>query len=81
MTTNNDPTILGNNLRLLRERDRLTVKEMAEIMRISTANYEQLEQGILPKRVTVDCIFFAADYFSLSPANLFNAQEATSTAQ
>ena len=65
MADHSNTLILGDNLKLLREGDKLAVEDMAKIMKISTVSYERLEQGIIPKHITVDSIFYVAEYFEL----------------
>lgn len=59
------------NVKLLREREGLTKKEMAKICGIGIASLEKLERGIMPKRLSVGILFALAQYCGIeNPGSL-----------
>ena len=49
--------ILAQNMRVLRENNGLSKKEMAKRLGIGVCSLSKLESGILPKRLSVEVIF------------------------
>lgn len=69
--TNKEISIFCNNVKILRKRNGLNREEMAHICGISVPELIQIEQGSLPKSITVDIAIRLFHYFDISPENLF----------
>ena len=59
------------NIISLRKHYGLSKKRMAQILGIGMGNYNKIEQGIFPKRLTTDVIFNITKYLKIPPAALF----------
>ena len=59
--------IFTENVTYLRKVNNLSLKQMSEILNISTYNIKKLEQGILPPKLKVDVLFKVQHYFAISP--------------
>ena len=71
MENSKDIVIFCQNVKILRERNGLSRKEMAEIMGIGLKSLDKLEQNILPSRITVSAIKRLSQYFKIKPHELF----------
>jgi len=65
---------LTYNITLLRKQNRLSQKEMAQLLGISIATIIKLESGILPPRFSTETILCISDCFGLSPSELFRPE-------
>jgi len=63
--------VFCQNVKMLRERNELSKKEMAKILGIGTVGLAKIEQGIIPSRAGVDAIFKLAQYCKIKPHKLF----------
>lgn len=63
--------IFAENVRFLRMHYRYTKKAMAEIMGIGVATLNKLENGIIPERIGVSCIYSVSKHFVISISSLF----------
>ena len=63
--------IFCQNIKMLREKNGLSKKEMAEIMGISTVSLTKIESGILPPRANVGTLFNICKRFNIKPHKLF----------
>ena len=69
---NSDQMVLFcQNIRILRERNKLNKKEMANILNIGIASLTKIEQGLMPPRIGVNIIFRISQYFKIEPHKLF----------
>lgn len=71
MTSDNELENLCQNIRRTRERDRLSITQMARILGISPRTLKKLEAGILPPSAGVDIIFRLAGYCGKKPCEVF----------
>ena len=62
--------IITENIKWLRNKNNLTLNEMAKILGTSTYSLKKLENGILPKRLDIDFLFKIQTYFNI-PAKEF----------
>lgn len=60
------------NIRYLRDRDRLTQKEMAALLGISVSTLRKLESGGPIPRVSCEILFRIEDAFGVSPGTLLD---------
>lgn len=70
--TDKEASIFCNNVKLLRKQNELSREEMAEICGINVPDLIQIEQGSLPKTITVDIAIRLFLYFDISPEKLFH---------
>ena len=63
--------VFCQNVKLLRERNGLSEKEMAKILEIGAASLTKIEQGIIPYRVSASIVIKLAQHFSIEPHRLF----------
>ena len=69
--TNKEISIFCNNVKVLRERNKLNKEEMAQICGITVPELMQIEQGSLPSSITVDIAIRLFRHFDISPEKLF----------
>ena len=62
-----DIFIITQNIKWLRDKNKLSLEEMSEILGISTNSLKKLESGILPKRLNLDFLFKIHSYFNIPP--------------
>ena len=70
MKTNNkkdDIFIIRQNIKWLRDKNKLSLQEMSEILGITINSLKKLESGILPKRLNLDFLFKIHSYFNILP--------------
>lgn len=67
--------VFCENIRLLRERNGLTKKQMTEIMGIGMASLNKIEKGIVPEKLKVEALLYTANYFHYAPHELFSPIE------
>ena len=53
------------NILWIRKEKGLSKKEMAAIMHTGEKSIEKLEKGILPRKLSVDALFFLSEYFDI----------------
>ena len=63
--------IFCKNVKLLRENNHLTKKEMAKICNIGTKSLSMLEKGILPERLSASILFSLHEHFNIPLKDLF----------
>ncbi len=63
-----------SNVKMLRKANGLTTQEMAKILGIGTKSLSMIEQGALPKRLSVDITFEIYKNFGVNPKDLFTLQ-------
>ena len=63
--------IFCQNVKMLREKNDLSEKEMAKILGIGVISLEKFEQGIIPHRTGVKLIFSLSQHFKIEPYKLF----------
>ena len=73
MQNSNQILILCQNIKILRERNGLSKKKMAQILDIGVTSLAKIEQGIMPPRTGVDIIFKISQHFKIRPHQLFTA--------
>ena len=57
--------IIAENIKWIRNKNNLTLDEMAKILGTSTYSLKKLERGILPKRLGADILFKIQSYFNI----------------
>ena len=57
--------IIAENIKWIRNKNNLTLDEMAKILETSTYSLKNLESGILPKRLGADILFRIQSYFNI----------------
>ena len=62
--------VFCENVRLLRKREGLTQKEMAERLKVSVRSISMIENGIVPKRLSCDILFKIHFEFGIDPTDL-----------
>ncbi len=67
--------IFCKNVKLLRENNHLTKKEMAKICNIGTKSLSMLEKGILPERLSASILFSLNEHFNIPLKDLFKPLE------
>ena len=68
---NSEIQIFCKNMTKLRKKYNLTQKEMAKICGIGVKSISLIEKGILPPRLSAEIIFTVANYFNVSPKDMF----------
>ncbi len=63
--------IFCQNIKKLREREKLSKKEMAKRLEIGVKSLTMLENGTIPKRLSCKFIFRIEDEFNILPKNIF----------
>ena len=59
--------IFTENITYLRKANKLSLKQMSEILDISTYTVKQLEKGVLPSKLKVSVLFKVQQHFFISP--------------
>lgn len=68
----NDIQNFCNNIKLLRQRNKLTKVKMCNILRISARSLNMIENGILPPKTSCEVLIRACRYFSISPKEILS---------
>ncbi|MBR5535077.1 MAG: helix-turn-helix transcriptional regulator [Clostridia bacterium] len=66
-----DEEIFCNNIKRLREKHKLSKKEMAKKLGISTYSLRIIEEGRFPEKLTVDIFGYLMDEFKILPSEIF----------
>ena len=72
MTNHADIEVLCNNITLLRKLNRMTQKQMAELMDVSVYCVRKVEHGELPPMFGIQQIFHLSQHFGLHPSAFFS---------
>ena len=75
MQQSNEVNALCQNIKMLRERNGLSKKEMAEIMGIGAASLAKIELDILPSRFRTETMLKLCKRFRIKPSKLFCAHD------
>lgn len=67
-----DIDIFMYNVKYLREKNKLSLKEMSQNLDISVYYLRQIERGILPHRLGADIIYKIQKYFDISAYDLLD---------
>ena len=59
------------NIKKIREKEKLSKKEMAKRLEIGVNSLTMLENGIIPKRISCELIFKIEDEFDILTKNIF----------
>lgn len=70
-----------DNIRYLRQKHRLSKKEMAQIMDAEPGILESLESGSIPKRLSVFSLIQLAVYCQIKPEDFFLPRDQRHTAR
>lgn len=70
-----DIRIFGENLRFLRKKNRLTQKQLAKLLNVSTYCIQKAEQGIFVDSLYIDTLWDICRQFHLPITTLFTPQE------
>ena len=73
MYSNNYITVFCQNVKKIRQRNRLTKKEMARRLRISQYTLNEIENGRLTNRVGIDILKRIEEVFSVTVNDQFKA--------
>lgn len=73
MYSNNYITVFCQNVKKIRQRNKLTKKEMARRLRISQYTLNEIENGRLTNRVGIDILKRIEDVFSVTVNDQFKA--------
>ena len=68
---NNQIQIFCKNVRYLREKNKLSLSDMAKIMHVSVPTIIRIEKGDIPEHTQISVVFHVASHFSYHPARLF----------
>ncbi len=68
---NQETLIFCQNIKKIREKEKLSKKEMAKRLEIGVKSLTMLENGIIPKRLSCKFIFRIEDEFNILPKNIF----------
>ena len=71
MKNENQMIVFCQNVKVLREKNGLSQREMAKIMAISVNSLKKIEEEIMPPRMSVKIIFKLSRYFYIKPCELF----------
>ena len=66
-----DTAVFCQNIKRLREKNRLSKRQMARILHIGTKSLTMLENGIIPPRMDVAVLIYISSYFRVRPDMLF----------
>lgn len=69
--TNDTIRIFCENIKKLRAKEKLSKKEMAKKLGISTTSLTQIENGKLPPRLNTQTLFFIHGRFGILPKEIF----------
>ena len=75
MGTENDIRIFCENIRNLRNEEKLSKTRMAKILGISIKTLTQIENGIVPNRVTCRLLFRIYDNFKILPSEIMTKRK------
>ncbi|MEG1880227.1 MAG: helix-turn-helix transcriptional regulator [Oscillospiraceae bacterium] len=64
--------IFCKNIKNLRKREKLTQREMSDILGIGLKSLEKLEKGLIPARLSIETLFKASIYFKYAVKDLFS---------
>ena len=67
-----ESAIFLKNLAALRKQHNLTQKQMAQTLGIGITTWRQIEQGIMPPRLSSLVVYRAADAFGIPAVRLFS---------
>ena len=67
-----DIQILCQNINSLRQQHNLSKKEMSQILGIGMKTLNQIENGILPPRMSCESLFRIQSHFGIRPQQLFS---------
>ena len=67
-----DIQILCQNIKSLRQQHNLSKKEMSQILGIGMKTLNQIENGILPPRMSCEPLFRIQSHFGIRPQQLFS---------
>ena len=67
-----DIQILCQNIKSLRQKHNLSKKEMSKILGIGMKTLNQIENGILPPRMSCEPLFRIQSHFGIRPQQLFS---------
>lgn len=67
--------IFCQNVRILRENNNLSKKEMAEKLGISTKSLNKIESGVVPKRLSCDILAYIYLNFGVDVIEIFTPIE------
>lgn len=70
-------SIFLDNIMFLRKENGISLKKMAQIMKISVNTLRKIEFGVLPKRLNAEVLLLLSDYFDISIDGLFIPVEAS----
>lgn len=70
-------SIFLDNIMFLRKENGISLKKMAQIMKISVNTLRKIESGVLPKRLNAEVLLLLSDYFDISIDGLFIPVEAS----
>lgn len=71
MSIQSDTHFFCENIRLIREQNRLSHEEMAKRLGISKKSLLSIESGILPPRLSCSILFRIEREFGVSPKDMF----------
>ena len=66
--------IFSHNIAVLRAHYGCSQKHMAQLLGISVGSLREIENGIIPPRLTVDVVFAVERHFHISPDTLFSEE-------
>ena len=64
----------AHNLRVLRRRNGYTLAQMARVLKLSTAELAELEQGNIPESVDISLCFLLSAWFGIPLADQFGTR-------
>ena len=67
-----DTQILCQNIKFLRQKHKLSKNKMSQILGIGTKTLTQIENGILPPRMSSEPLFRIQSHFGIRPQQLFS---------
>lgn len=63
--------IFCENMKLFREKNNMTAWEMSEVSGLAYRDIERMEKGLMPDEIDLNCVFYLARYFGISPTEFF----------
>ena len=66
-----DTAVFCQNIKRLREKNRLSKQQMARILHIGTKSLTMLENGTIPPRMDVAVLIYISEHFDVRPDMLF----------
>lgn len=67
--------IFGQNIRILRKKNKLSQAEMAKCLEIGIKTLSSLERGEIPPRLSCDILFRIYNKFGVYPGDMFSPLE------